>query len=68
MSAFDMSDKHITAHALGMWKNYLQTGDVCLSTQDAINCGTPEKCNRLDSQQQELVNRLDDLICKQLNA
>jgi hypothetical protein len=61
----DSTDKQLTRHALLMWRNYIQTGDVVLSTADAINSGQQNKCRQLNSDQQEFVLRLEELAAKQ---
>jgi hypothetical protein len=61
----DSSDKEIIRHALLMWRNYIQTGDVVMSTADAVNSGQQDKCRQLNSNQIDFVIRLEQLAEKQ---
>ena len=61
MSTLQMSNKEVARRALLLWRNLIQTGDVTLSTQDAINAGQADKCRMLNSDQQEFVIRLEEL-------
>jgi hypothetical protein len=59
------SDKEIIRHAVLMWRNYIQTGDVVLSAADAVNSGQQDKCRQLSSDQIQFVIRLEQLAEKQ---
>ena len=67
LSGFVMfsSDSEIIRHALIMWRNYIQTGDVVLSTVDACNIGQEKLCRQLNADQQEFVTRLEELAASQ---
>jgi hypothetical protein len=57
-----LTDKHVIHMALGMWKNYIQTGDINLSTNDAKNVNKPfKKWSELSLEQQEFIKRLEAL-------
>ena len=56
-----LEDSEIICHALLMWRNYVQTGDVTLSTTDACNMGDEGRCRQLNADQQEFVVRLEEL-------
>ncbi len=56
-----LDDKHLVFHSLGMWINHLETGDVVMSSVDAVNCGQPGKVKALSDDQKRLVLRLRDL-------
>ena len=56
-----MDDKEIVFYSLRMWKNYIQTGDVNMSSDDAINRGCKDSIRMLNSDQQEFVIRLEEL-------
>jgi len=58
MSLFD-SDQEIISHALNMWANHIETGDVCLSMTDAQNMKIPFKALTFD--QMKFVVRLREL-------
>ena len=61
-----MNDKEIKYRSILMWRNYIQTGDIHWSSQDAVNIGKPEKAKMLSSDQQEFVIRLEELAKEQL--
>lgn len=61
-------DSHVIAHALGMWANYMETGQVTMGAQDAQKCGRESVINRLDSGQVDLVKRLRALAKHHLVA
>ena len=64
MFSLDSKDSEIIRHALLMWRNYIQTGDVVLSTVDACNVGQEKRCRQLNADQQEFVTRLEELAAK----
>lgn len=61
-----MEDKELLYRSLIMWRNYIQTGDVNLSTQDLVNCGDTKDVRMLNIDQQEFVIRLEELAKEQL--
>ena len=61
-------DNQLKFQALNMWANHIETGDVCMSISDAINCGQREKINSLTLDQQKFVIRLRELATKELNS
>ncbi len=65
MNMFE-KDKYVKSHALSMWANYIETGDVCLSTCDAINSDRRDSIKALSLEQQEFVVRLRKLANKEL--
>lgn len=58
-------DKYVIYNALRMWKNYIETGDVNISTQD--HDGENRKFKKLTPHQIDFIRRLDDLSIKILN-
>lgn len=58
-----MSDSELIQHALYMWANYIETGDVVLSATDADTIGQAPKA--LDTHQMKMVIRLRELASKQ---
>ena len=56
-----MDDKTILYMALQHWMNYIQTGDISMSTDTALKMGEPEKCKMINSDQQAFIARLKDL-------
>jgi len=61
-------DSEIIFYALLMWRNYIQTGDVSLSSHDAVASGQKHLCKVLDRGQMEMVIRLEDLSDRILNS
>jgi hypothetical protein len=55
----DQSDLQIQARAVGMWANYIETGDVSISASDAQNAKLPFKA--LSEEQMRMVLRFRDL-------
>lgn len=60
------TDLQVIAHALGMWRNHIETGNISMSKQDAINCNDAGKIKALDQNQQRFVSRLEQLQNKAL--
>jgi hypothetical protein len=56
-----LSDKDLITKALGLWANYVETGDVCMSSVDAANCGLRNQVKVLTDEQKRFVARLRDL-------
>jgi len=55
-------DKHVIIHALYMWKNYIETGNVKIGANDCNNNrDLQKKIKTLDSGQKDFINRLDSL-------
>ncbi len=57
----DMSDREVVYFALNMWKNLVETGDVHMSAEDAINIGKRGRVRSLNSDQAAFVARLNRL-------
>lgn len=51
-------DNFVIYQALMMWRNYIETNNVTLSANDAVNMGKPEAVRRLDDVQRRFVDRL----------
>jgi hypothetical protein len=60
----DFTDKDLRYHALHQWANYIETGIISLSAQDAQNMG--KKFKALSVEQMKLVIRLRELADKEL--
>ena len=60
----DSTDSDLIRHAVLMWRNHLQTGNVVMSTQDAVASGQESECRMLNSDQMEFVLRLEQLADK----
>lgn len=56
-----MKNKEILWRSVSMWINYIETGYVSMSAQDAINCGRTNHIKQLDTEQKEFVKRLETL-------
>ena len=54
-------DEDLVKRSLLMWRNYIETGNVVLSANDAINSGQPKLVRALDQHQKQLVHRLEQL-------
>lgn len=63
-----MDDKKLIFNALLMWRNHIQTGNVNMSSADAVNCGRKDSIRALNSGQQEFVIRLEELSDDVLNS
>lgn len=61
------SDEHIKAHALLMWANYIETGNVIMSRLDAVNSGRHNSIKALNQSQQEFVIKLRRLSTEELS-
>lgn len=57
-------DVNVVSHALSMWANYIETGDVTLSKQDCRNCGYTDRAKHLSNDQAFFVARLRHLSMK----
>jgi hypothetical protein len=57
-------DAEIVSCALTMWANYIETGHVTLSSQDAQNCGYKDEIRTLDDNQMRFVLRLRKMSTK----
>lgn len=57
----NMSDKEVIAHALQMWANHIQTGNVCLTPGDLNNMRRSSEIRALDTHQMKFLVRLEDL-------
>jgi hypothetical protein len=68
MSWEDQKDKYLISHALLMWANHIETGDICLNAIDAKKMGKEKQINALDVDQMKLVVRLKELSNKQLET
>lgn len=56
---FMEADEQKISHALSMWANHIETGDICVSAEDAIKRGMKTKPLRGD--QMRFVLRLREL-------
>jgi hypothetical protein len=56
-----LSDKDVITQALGLWANHIETGNVSMSSRDAVNCGSPDQVKSLGDEQKRFVVRLRDL-------
>jgi len=61
-------DSEIKYAALNMWANYIETGNINISFNDAINMKNYEILNTLDDFQKEFVIRLRKLAVKELQS
>ena len=57
----NISDKEIIYHAITMWQNYIQTGDVCMSAKDCENVKEKKRIKNLTIDQMEFLVRMDKL-------
>lgn len=62
----EMSDYQIISLSLRMWRNHIETGNVNMSVQDAINCGQDECIKKLEPGQIEFIERLSRLSSRSL--
>lgn len=62
------SDSELKSHALNLWANYLETGDVAMSAETARNIGRQREVNDLPERKRELVGRMRKLALDELNA
>ena len=62
----DLTNNEIIYRALMMWANYIETSDVNLSSNDAINMRRYNKINILDLYQQKFICRLRELAQTEL--
>ncbi len=58
------NDWELRLHALNLWANYIETGNVTMSAVDASKAKKPFNALTLD--QQRIVVRLRDLAIKEL--
>jgi hypothetical protein len=57
----DMNDAELASTALRMWANYIETGDVSISSTDCTNMGQSQKVKVINDQQKRFVDRLINL-------
>ncbi len=62
MDLLSLPDRQIIAYALDLWANFIQTGELTMSAQDAERAGEPIKA--LSTDQMKMVIRLRDLAAK----
>jgi len=55
------SDQSVIKHALLMWRNWIETNNVVISAQDALNMDEKKLIRPLDPEQREFVQRLEKL-------
>lgn len=55
------TDAELVSYALRQWANYIETGEVYMSAQNAISSNQRDKLRALDPGQHRLVARLHDL-------
>jgi len=60
----DQLEKETIYNALLQWRNHIQTGNITISTQDAINMGQSQLCKPLNQDQIEYCNYLENLANK----
>lgn len=60
-----MSNKQLITHALNLWANYIETGDVITSATDCANIGKTVRV--INDEQKEMVLRLRKLAMEALN-
>lgn len=58
------TDLDVAVHALSMWKNYIETGSVNLSAQDAANQDRQDEVRPLNDSQYRFLVRLEDIKTK----
>lgn len=56
-----MTDQQLIYRSLMMWKNYIETGDICMSRNDAVASGQTHKVKQLDPEQESFTHRLQRL-------
>lgn len=56
-----LSDEHLIYQALSMWINYIETGSVNMSANDARRCGCAAEVKGLDNDQRRFIERLRGL-------
>lgn len=61
MSIFTPTEKRDLIHALSMWINYVQTGDVSMSQVDAVNAKMEDKIKPITEEQMERILELKKL-------
>jgi len=61
-------DCEIKSNALILWANFIETGNPCMSANDAINCGEQKMIKSLDDYQRKFISRLRELSIKELNG
>ena len=61
MNWLDVPEKELKAHALRMWANFIETGDLTISATDAINSGQRNMLKSLDIFQMKLIIRLREM-------
>ena len=57
----ETTDLELIVHALNMWANYIETGDLVLSAQDVKNMMSADKIKSLSLEQIKIVVRLREL-------
>jgi hypothetical protein len=62
----DRADNELISRALNYWANWIETGDVTLSSSDAIDCDMHKIIKPLSLDQQKLVVRLKELAINQI--
>lgn len=62
----EMPDNVVIYQSLMMWRNYIETNNVTLSANDAVNMGKPEAVRRLDDVQLRFIDRLEKLANREL--
>ena len=60
----EWTDQQLISHALNMWANYVETGNVAMSAKLAKEMD--EEANTLNSRQKELVDRMRKLATETL--
>lgn len=55
------TDEDIILYSLSMWQNYIQTGNVSLSSEDAMNMKKPNLINPLNLDQIKFIARIETI-------
>lgn len=61
------TDEELVVTALQSWANWIETGDITLSTRDCVASSQQRKIKGLSLEQQELVLRLRRLAVDKLS-
>ena len=61
----EWTDQQLISHALNMWANYVETGNVSMSAKTAKEMN--EEVNTLNSRKKELVDRMRKLAAETIN-
>jgi len=62
----EREEQDLIYYSLAMRKNYIETGDVSLSAQDALNCGYGDKVKLLSIDQIRAIAKIKQLMIEVL--